>query len=81
MMHLKESYVGYHYSKHWSVAVRWRAKRAEPILSNVEGVFASIFLLHFLHQGKKWKRQIDIEEHNSNKVRSLVPRDDKDELL
>jgi len=31
--------------------VRWPAKRAEPF------GLALIFLLHFLHQGKKWKRQ------------------------
>jgi hypothetical protein len=33
-----------------TAAVRWPAKRAEPF------GLALIFLLHFLHQGKKWKR-------------------------
>jgi hypothetical protein len=54
-----------------SVAVRWPAKRAEPFM------FALIFLLHFLHGGKKWKGKTESRKHDSSKVRSLLRRDDK----
>jgi hypothetical protein len=36
-----------------TIAVRWQDKTCGAI------GFVSIFLLHFLHQGKKWKKTIE----------------------